>query len=370
LKPGAHVNQSPLHNTHVRLKAKMVDFAGWAMPVMYRGIIEEHNYTRTAASLFDVSHMGRLHFVGEDVEACLQRLCTRNLADMDVGQCRYGHICREDGGVLDDVIVSRDADRWMMVCNASNREKITAWITRHTAGQKFEMTDTTVATAMLAIQGPVARDECNRLLPFDVKSIRRYRFLSGTYMTFGYVIFRSGYTGEDGFEIVVPAKAVPLLAPRLFGDDSGGANTPIKPGGLGARDTLRLEAGMPLYGHELTEAWDPLTAGQSWCVDLEKDFIGAEAMRRIRDAGPKRTVVGLELEGRRTARQGYEVCSGNGVVGKVTSGCLSPTLGKSIAMALVSTDVADEGRELQVDFNGKRTVCEVVKLPFYRRAKT
>ncbi|MCK4658941.1 MAG: glycine cleavage system aminomethyltransferase GcvT [Phycisphaerae bacterium] len=361
------MNQSPLHNMHVRLGAKMVDFAGWYMPMMYRGIIEEHNYTRNAVSLFDVSHMGRLRFVGDDVEACLQRICTRNLAGMQAGQCRYSHICREDGGILDDVIVSRDQDHWLMVCNASNHAKIVDWVRKQTTGCKFELTDTTMSTAMIAIQGAQALDECDRLLPFEVKSIKRYRFISGSYLTFNYVIFRSGYTGEDGFEIVLPAKAIPLLAPKLLGDGSGEAI--IKPAGLGARDTLRLEAGMPLYGHELSEQWDPLTAGQSWCVDLGKDFIGAQAIRKLEAQGLKSTIVGLELEGRRTARQGYEVFAGDRAVGKVTSGCLSPTLGKSIAMAMIEREWSDPGQALEVDFNGRRTPCRVVKLPFYKQKK-
>ncbi|MFH0982602.1 MAG: glycine cleavage system aminomethyltransferase GcvT [Planctomycetota bacterium] len=361
---------SPLHDTHVRLGAKLVEFAGWNMPVMYRGIIEEHTYTRHGASLFDVSHMGRLQFAGDDVEGCLQRVCTRNLSDMQVGQGRYSHICREDGGILDDVIISRDENRWLMVCNASNREKLVNWIRQHTTGRKFQLTDLTFETAMVAIQGPKAVEECSRLLPFDLKSIKRYGFLAGVYLTFSYVISRSGYTGEDGFEITVPAKVVPLLVPRLFGDHEVEATTLIRPAGLGARDTLRLEAAMPLYGHELSEAWDSLTAGQGWCVDLNKDFIGADAMRKLHAHGLKRTIVGLELEGRRTARQGYEVYAGDRAVGAVTSGCLSPTLGKSIAMALVGADFADEGRELTVDLSGKPNPCKVVKLPFYKRSKT
>jgi aminomethyltransferase len=361
------VKQSPLHSIHVRSGARLVEFAGWNMPVMYRGIIEEHNYTRTAASWFDVSHMGRLRFVGEDVETCLQRLCTRNLAGMAAGQSRYAHVCRPDGGILDDVIVSRDEHYWGMVCNASNREKIVAWVRQQTAGQKFELIDETFDTAMIAIQGPQAVAECKRLLPLDLQSIGRYRFISGTYLTFRYTIFRSGYTGEDGFEIVVPAKAIPLVASKLVAN--GGEHTVLKPAGLGARDSLRLEAAMPLYGHELTEDWDSLTAGQAWCVDLEKDFIGADAMRRLKAAGLQRTVVGLELEGRRTARQGFDVYADGRAIGKVTSGCLSPTLGKSIAMALIHTDSAAEGRALEVDFGGKRAAAKVVKLPFYKRAK-
>jgi aminomethyltransferase len=312
--------------------------------------------------------MGRLKFTGADVEACLQRICTRNLAGMEVGQCRYSHVCREDGGILDDVIVSRYEKHWGMVCNASNREKIVDWLRRQTAGRDFELTDQTLATAMIAVQGPKAVEECGRLLPFDLKSIKRYRFIAGTYLTFEYAIFRSGYTGEDGFELVVPARAIPLVIPYISGE-ADPARTLVKPAGLGARDTLRLEAAMPLYGHELTEEWDSLTAGQTWCVDLDKDFIGGDAMRKLKAQGLRRTLVGLELEGRRTARQGYDVLAGDKPVGKVTSGCLSPILEKSIAMAIVGAEFADLGRDLSVDISGKRNPCRVVKLPFYSRGK-
>lgn len=347
----------------------MVEFAGWNMPLLYRGIIEEHHYTRTAASSFDVSHMGRLKFTGVDVEACLQRICTRNFAGMEVGQSRYAHVCREDGGILDDVIVSRYEKHWGMVCNAANREKIIEWLRRHTEGKEFELADLTFSTAMIALQGPQATGECDRLLPFDLKGIKRYRFIAGSYLTFEYAIFRSGYTGEDGFELVVPAKVVPLMMPYLGGDGDALSRSVIKPAGLGARDTLRMEAAMPLYGHELTEDWDSLTAGQAWCVDLEKEFIGVEAMRKLKARGLERTLVGLELEGRRTARQGFSVYSAERRVGTVTSGCLSPTLGRSIAMALVGAEHAEVGRELTVDVSGKQTPCKVVKLPFYSRPR-
>ncbi|MCP4593092.1 MAG: glycine cleavage system aminomethyltransferase GcvT [bacterium] len=364
------MRKAPLHSAHVRLGAKMVDFAGWQMPVMYQSIVEEHRYTRSAVSLFDVSHMGRFKLTGDDVEACLQYVCTRNLATAEVGQSCYTHICREDGGVLDDVIVSRAEDHWLMVCNASNRERIVEWLRTHTSGRRFDLSDETLDTAMVALQGPQAVEECVRLLPMDVRSIGRYRFLAGCFMTFNYSIFRSGYTGEDGFEIVVPARAIPLIAPRLLGEGTAEASTPIRPAGLGARDTLRLEAGMPLYGHELSDEWDSLSAGQGWCVDLEKDFIGVQALRKLKAEGLRRKIVGLELESKRTARQGYAVCAGGREVGKVTSGCLSPTLGKSIAMALVEVESSAPGSELEVDFRGRPSVARVVKLPFYKRQKT
>jgi aminomethyltransferase len=346
----------------------MVEFAGWSMPVMYRGIIEEHTHTRNHCSVFDVSHMGRLKLVGEDAGRLLDRLCTRNLDGMEPGVCRYTHMCREDGGILDDMIVSRFDDSWGVVCNASNREKIVSWITRHTNGQAVDLQDQTFDTAMVALQGPKAVAQAQSLIPIDLAEVGRYRFKAGTYLMTRYAIYRSGYTGEDGYEIVLPAGIAGMLAGQLLGkaDDPDAV---ILPAGLGARDTLRLEAGMPLYGHELHEEIDSLTAGQGWCVDLDKDFIGAEEMRKRKASGFRQALVGLELEGRRTARQHYTVCAGDTAIGEVTSGCLSPTLGKSIAMAFVETGHAEAGTELAVDFNGKPTPARVVTLPFYKRPK-
>ncbi len=359
------MNHSPLHSYHVKLGARMVDFAGWSMPVMYRGIIEEHNHTRTKCSLFDVSHMGRLYLTGSDTEALLQQVCTRNVGDMSVGLSRYTHICREDGGILDDVIVSRFEDQYLVVCNASNREKITNWLAKHAEGKDVQMTDRTMETAMVALQGPEAIPQVERLLNIDLGELKRYHFRTGSYFTFKYSIFRSGYTGEDGVELILPAGIVKLAMPALMGMGNGD-DAVIKPAGLGARDSLRLEAGMPLYGHELTEDWDSLTARQGWCVHLDKDFIGADAMRQKKETGLSRKIVGLKLEGRRTARQGFELRCGGEAIGQVTSGVLSPTLGISIAMALVDIDHTKEGTELAVQFGAKEVSATVVKIPFYR----
>lgn len=360
--------RTPLYDLHVRLGARMVEFAGWEMPLLYTGIIEEHHATRNHATFFDVSHMGRLTITGAQAEPFLERICTRRLAGMEVGQSRYSHICREDGGILDDVIVSRYQGHWGIVCNAANREKILAWLTRH--GQEWDVgvTDRTFETAMVAIQGPEAIDLVASRVPLPVRDLRRYRFLSGSLFGHEFTIFRSGYTGEDGVEVIAPA-GVAAQALEAIVDVRDPASSPVRPAGLGARDTLRTEASMPLYGHELTEEWDSLTAGQAWCVDLTKDFIGAEAMRALQQRGLSRILVGLRTEGRRAARQGCAVLADGDRIGFVTSGLISPTLGYGIAMAIVDTRYSEVGTAVTVDIRGTPTPASVVPMPFYKRPK-
>jgi aminomethyltransferase len=346
----------------------MVPFAGWEMPVQFAGIIEEHNHTRNACSVFDVSHMGRLKVTGKDAETFLNRICTRNLAGAEPGRCLYSHICREDGGILDDVIVSRFETHWGIVCNASNREKIVAWLARHGAGKDVQVADETIGTAMIACQGPKTLDLAREIANTDLASLKRYHFRVRELGPLSVTTCRTGYTGEDGIELVLPAMLVAPLVPRLLGT----ADTPhpqIKPAGLGARDTLRMEAGMPLYGHELGEEVDSLTAGQAWCVDLSKDFIGAAAMVKLKSQGLRRKLVGLELEGRRIARQHYKIFRGEMEVGEITSGTLSPTLGKSIAMGYVDSEDVATGTDLEVEISDKRVPARVVSLPFYKLPK-
>ncbi len=359
---------TPLYDSHVAFGARMVPFAGWEMPVQFVGIVDEHNHTRNACSVFDVSHMGRLRITGSDAGRVLDRVCTRNLANADPGRSYYSHICREDGGILDDVIVSRFEDRWGVVCNASNREKIVAWLRRHSAGTDLKLVDETTTTAMLACQGPRTIELAREIAGADLSSLKRYHFRVRELGAVSIVTYRSGYTGEDGVEVVVPIMMAVALAPRLLGTPDQ-PHPVIKPAGLGARDTLRIEAGMPLYGHELSEEVDSLTAGQGWAVDLGKEFIGAEAMRKLNERGLPKKLVGLELDGRRIARQHYPVRFGDREVGEVTSGTLSPTLGKSIAMAFVRSDQAVEGTVLDIDIGGKRVPARVVRLPFYKRAQ-
>jgi aminomethyltransferase len=363
------LKRTPFYDFHVQAGAKMVDFAGWEMPLHYRSIVDEHEQTRRSGSIFDVSHMGRLHFTGKDALAFLERVCTRGLADAKVGQSRYSLVCNESGGVLDDVIVSRDSKHWLMVCNASNREKLSHWFhhVRHDSGLDFDMADQTESTAMAAVQGPRVIDRLAEHLPVDLKSLKRYHFENGSVMGLvKFTVFRSGYTGEDGVEVILGAKMAGMAMKML----AGGLDKPnatLKPAGLGARDTLRLEAAMPLYGHELIESIDPISAALSWAVKLDKDFIGAARLREIAASGPRRKLVGLELEGRRIARQGMAVQKDGRPIGEVTSGTFGPTVQKSIALAYVDQNQAAEGTQLAVDLKGTANACRVVKLPFYKR---
>mgnify|MGYP001558500021 CR=1 FL=1 len=360
--------RTPLYENHKRFGAKLIDFGGWEMPVMYRGITDEHLHTRSASSVFDVSHMGRLYFSGPDAEAVLQHVCTRNVSKLKVGRSGYSHVCNESGGILDDVIISRFEDKWLMVCNAGNREKIVAHLNTHSAGRNVKMEDTTPQTVMLAIQGPATMDLFKKHLPIKLEDMGRYGFVTGSYMGQKYGVFRSGYTGEDGLEVIIGA-GVGVLLWDFLTKEGGDDRVTVRPAGLGARDTLRLEAGMPLYGHELNEQTDPLSAGCGWCVDLTKDFIGATALRKIDADGPRRKVTGLVLEGKRIARQGAKVFAGGREVGEVTSGTLSPTLEKSIAQAYVDSTALSAGEGLSVDLRGTMMGATVVPLPFYKRAQ-
>lgn len=361
------MKKTPLHAIHLDLGARMVEFCGWHMPLLYRGIVAEHTHTREAAGIFDVSHMGRLSVAGDGAQVFLERLCTRRIATMAVGQCRYSHVLNEAGGILDDVIVSRDEKHWLVVCNAGNRQKMWSWFEAH-APADVQLSDSTEATAMVAIQGPKTFDLLKKPLPVSLADLKRYHFLSGTYMMMSYAVSRTGYTGEDGIEVIFPAMAAKLVWP-LIKADAKDPDQALQPVGLGARDTLRIEAGMPLYGQELTEQTDSLSASLGWCVDLTKEFIGADALRRIQEQGPSRKLVGLEIEGKRIARHGTPVQQAGKNVGEVTSGTLSPTLGKNIAMAYVDAALAAQGTELRVVIRDHETAAVVVPMPFYKRKK-
>lgn len=362
------LKRTPFYDFHISAGAKMVDFAGWEMPLMYRGIVDEHQQTRNSGSLFDVSHMGRLSFTGKDAVAFLNNVLTRNVSEQRIGQSRYSLVCNENGGVLDDVIISKDTKNWILVCNASNRDKLVKHFTEQRAqtGLDVDIADNTESTGMVAIQGPKVIERMADILPVDLKSMKRYTFESSSFMLIKFTVFRSGYTGEDGVELILPAKMASMAIKLVGNKDHEGAT--IRPAGLGARDTLRLEAGMPLYGHELSETIDPLSAGLNFAVDLNKDFIGVAPLREIAAKGPKRKLVGLELEGKRIARQGTAIKHDEQVIGEVTSGTLSPTLGKSIAMALIDASFTAEGTQLTADLKGTPNPAKVVKLPFYKRA--
>lgn len=355
--------RTPLHDWHVAQGARMVDFAGWDMPVQYSGIVEEHQAVRTAAGLFDISHMGRLSLGGAGALDLIQHVYTNNAATMKDFQARYGLICNAAGGIRDDVLVYRWPYGWAMVVNASNREKIVGWLAEHRGNRDVQIVDQTLTTCMVAVQGPKAVELCRGLTEADVSSLDYYHATATRYRGKGCVVSRTGYTGEDGFEIMASADQAVTLWEELV--SRGG-----RPCGLGARDTLRLEASMPLYGHELNEEIDPFQAGLGWAVKLDKGaFIGREGLERRRQDATLPRRVGLELEGKRIAREGAAVLHEGREVGRVTSGTLGPTLGKVVAMAYVEAAPAVPGTACTVDVRGKPAAARVVPLPFYKRPR-
>lgn len=397
---GTPLLRTPLYKFHVDHGAKMVDFAGWEMPMLYTppsaggaavgaggagvggtgGIQDEHKQVRTSGGLFDVSHMGRVKMTGRHARKLLERLCTRRINDMQAGQCRYSLVCNEQGGVRDDVIVYRiDDDDFLIVVNASNREKLLGHFdqVRSAGDLTVKIDDQTKGTAMVALQGPKVMDLVAKFSK-EIPSLKRYRFAVKNLLIMKLIVSRTGYTGEDGVEVILPGMAVDMAMKLLLKDvDLKSAAAVVKPAGLGARDTLRMEASMPLYGHELGEETNALSCGIDFAISLDKDqdergeaFIGMDALKKTRDAGgPPRILTGIVIEGKRTARQGNIIKIGDKEVGVVTSGCLSPTLGYPIAMGFVDRDKNAEGAKLSIDTGRNLLEGKVVKMPFYKAAK-
>lgn len=374
------MHRSPLHSFHVEHGARLVDFAGWEMPMVYSGIHEEHRQVRESGGVFDVSHMGRVKIVGRHARRLLERVCTRRIGDMEPGQCRYSLACNERGGVRDDVIVYRvDDDDFLVVVNGANREKMLAHFerVRSAADLAAKIDDTTTKTAMVALQGPKVMDLIGRFSK-EIPTLKRYRFTVKNLLVLKLIVSRTGYTGEDGVEVILPSNAIEMAMKLLLRDVDLRAQTALlKPAGLGARDTLRLEAGMPLYGHELGEEINALSCGVDFAISLDKHatgggerFIGQDALERTKaEGGPARLLVGIEFEGKRTPRQGMKVHSGGCEVGEVTSGCLSPTLGVPIAMAFVDRGTSAVGTAVEVDTGKGMLGGRVRPLPFYKRPK-
>jgi aminomethyltransferase len=356
--------RTPLYDWHVSHGGRMVDFAGWDMPVQYTNIVEEHTAVRTAAGLFDISHMGRLSFAGTDSLDLIQHVFTNNAATMKDFQARYGLVCNEKGGIRDDVLVYRWPYGWAMVVNASNRDKIVAWLELHKGRSNVQVQDQTLATCMIALQGPRAVEMFQGLTEADVAPLGYYHASATRLNGHNCVVSRTGYTGEDGLEIMIGAAQGVALWEELV-------RRGARPCGLGARDTLRLEAAMPLYGHELNEEVDPLQAGLNWAVKFDKgDFVGRAALLEKRQDTSRPVRVGLELEGKRIAREGATVSCDGQMIGRVTSGTFAPTLARTVAMAYVEPAHAAVGTPCRVDVRGKEESARVVALPFYRRAKT
>lgn len=368
----SQLSSTPLHAWHQAHGARMAEFANYEMPIQYMGIVAEHHATRTAAGVFDISHMGRLRFDGPRADQMLDHVLTRRVLDIQTGQVRYSLVCNEDGGILDDVLVSclespSGKNYFLLVVNASNRAKIVQWLQPHLADfPDVEFHDVTDATAMIAVQGPKALEICSPLLPASVLSLGYYRAKVTEQMSKPCIVSRTGYTGEDGFELIVKSEDASRVWENIM---MAGRELGVQPVGLGARDTLRLEAGMPLYGHELDEAIDPYQAGLGFACNLkDRTFIGREALEQKSKLVtlPKR--VGLVLDGRRTARQGANVLDANSrVIGQVTSGSFSPTLDKPIAMAYLDPAIAVVGAALDIDIRGTRVSATIVPLPFYKK---
>jgi aminomethyltransferase len=367
MSPG--LAKTPLHAEHVKLGARMVPFAGWEMPVQYRGIAAEHQAVRTAAGLFDVSHMGEVVFAGPSAGAVLNGLVVGDVLKLPVGRALYTCACNQMGGILDDLIVYRlGADRYLVVCNASNREKIVAHFAPF-GETGCDISDQSEDYGLLALQGPrafeiLARagttvDVAKQVPPFHVAELG----VAGVSVK----VARTGYTGEDGVELLCPSDCAAELWRRLL---DVGSSHGIEPVGLGARDTLRLEARLSLYGNELDEAIHPFEAGIGWIVDLTKpDFIGKAALVAAKSAPPKRKLVGFEMTGRGIARHGYPIVDASGrTIGVCTSGAPSPTLGKSIGLGFVPPELSSVGSNLLVDCRGKAVGAVVVRTPFYKRS--
>jgi len=360
----ATLHRTPLFAEHVALNAKIVPFAGYEMPVQYpAGITAEHQAVRGAAGLFDVSHMGEFIVRGERALDFVQHVTTNDASKIEVGQAQYSTLCNENGFLLDDLLVYRFPDHYMLVVNGSNRDKDWAWVSRFAGDFGVELEDRTDDIALLALQGPRAQAILARLTDHDLDSIRYYRFAEGTVDGMPVIISRTGYTGEDGFELYVGADDAAALWRRLLevGKDDG-----LLPTGLGCRDSLRLEMGYALYGNDLDEARTPLEAGLAWVTKLDKgDFVGRDALRRQKEEGVKVRLAGFKLRERGFPRHGYPVEFNGERSGEVTSGTMSPTLGYGVGLAYVPVAAAKPGSEIGVVIRDRAVPAEVVRPPFH-----
>jgi len=364
------MRETPLHDTHAALGAKLIEFAGWHMPVQYGSILAEVRRVRTKVGLFDLSHMGRHRVTGPDAVKLVDHIATNYCAKIPVGAIRYALYCREDGSPIDDLLVYRGEDEILLVVNAGNADEDLAWIRKHAAGLDVEIEDQTESIAMIALQGQQSQAILDQVTEnVDLAGIGYYRFGFGTVLGIDDVrLSRTGYTGEDGFELYVPADAAVRVWNALL---EAGAEHGLQPIGLGARDTLRLEAGMALYGHEIDRDHDPIQAGLSFGIkfaEAKGDWIGRSALLAIRE-NPTRELVGLVTPGPRVPRQGYTVLRGDEVLGEIVSGAVSPTLDTNIATAYVKQGAVEIGSKVEMDIRGKRQECTVHTLPFFSRTR-
>ena len=364
------MNKTPLYNRHVALGARIIDFGGWAMPVQYSTVIEEHLSTRKAAGLFDICHMGEIDVSGPGAVAFLQHVLTRDLTGQKPGQMKLSVLANEAGGIMDDLTVYLFGENhYRLVTNAATKDKDLQWLLAVKARGGFgdvEIADRTAGIGKLDLQGPRAEEILQTLVPVYLHPLKFYHFLETEVSRVPAVVSRSGYTGEDGFEIYVPSERVGEIWDRLL---QVGVDYGLKPVGLGARDTLRLESGMMLYGNDMDETVNPYEVVYGWVVDTEKDFIGAAALREQFAREVKRKLVGFTMWERGIARHGYKVFKEGREVGVVTSGTYSPTLGKAIGLAFVPPELAKPVNTFDIQIRNNFAAAQVVPLPFHKRER-
>ena len=365
----ASLKKTPLNARHRALGARMVEFGGWDMPVEYSGIVDEHLAVRTRAGLFDVSHMGEIEIAGRDALNAVQHITSNDAAKLAIGQIQYSALTTPQGTFVDDVLVYKLADEhFMLVVNASNIIKDFNWITEHIPEQVDAVAvNTSSRYALLALQGPAARDVLQTLTAADLSSLKYYWFTTGEVASVRCTISRTGYTGEDGFEVFVPPASADRVWTAIL---TAGQSAGVVPAGLGARDTLRLEASMRLYGNDMDETTTVVEADLGWIVGWKKqDFLGFDVLQSQKAQGARRKLVGFEMLDRAIARHGYDVYIDGTHAGTVTSGTQTPFLKKAIGMAYVPTDRAAAGTEFEVEIRGRRARASVVPMPFYKRQK-
>ncbi len=364
-EPTRTLLRTPLYAVHRDLGAKLVEFAGWKMPVQYDGVIQEHLAVRAQAGLFDVSHMGEIEIKGPDSLALCQKLTANDVSRMKVSDAQYNLLLYDSGGIVDDLMVYRLAEDYFLLCvNASNTTKDVNWILDHSEGD-VEVRDVSDSYVLLALQGPVAHEILQRVTSVRLDELKPFHYACGDVSTVGCLISRTGYTGEDGFELYCEPPGGEHLWNLLM---EAGKDFGLKPVGLGARDTLRLERALPLYGHELDEQTTPLEARLEWVVKFSKgEFLGRDPLLQQKKSRVKRKLVGLELIGSGIPRSGYGIFKNGRPLGAVTSGTMSPSLRKPIAMGYVSSEEAGLDNLLEIDVRGRTVEAKVVALPFYRR---
>lgn len=361
--------KTPLYDVHMTSGAKVIEFGGWLMPVQYAGILEEHRAVRTAAGLFDVSHMGEVKVTGEDAVGYINHLITNDCRSLSVNQAMYSPMCYSHGGVVDDLLVYRQGERdFLLVINAGNIDKDVTWLKEQAKGFQIELQDQSAETAEIALQGPRAQEILQSLVAGDLQSMKYYWFWPEVDVQgITCLISRTGYTGEDGFELYCAAKEATALWQLLL---EAGKSHGLVPAGLGARDTLRFEAALPLYGHELSEQITPFEAGLGMFVKLTKEeFVGMTALAEQKQAGVTRKIVGLEMTGRGIARAGYKCFANGKEIGVITSGSFAPTIGKNLALALLNIEYTQIGTAIGVEIRGKEIEAVVIPKPFYKRGK-